>query len=147
MILKGNLKEAVNKSYVERLLGNRYSFICRLKNSNCRSNKMSIPEWLDSSGALDQIAELSCFIELRPTGILIHLKQSNQNFLWPIPFYQLIVYKTKVITLHADGKFIRFHLRDFNLNNSFFRKMMRAKGHFMKTDCPPSHPLNGYYGT
>jgi len=67
-------------------------------------------------------------IELRPNGILVIISTSLRFYSWLVPYYKLYLYKTKGVSIHADGQFVRF--RDDRLlreNSDFFKKVMAEK--------------------
>jgi hypothetical protein len=67
-------------------------------------------------------------IELRPNGILVMINKGLENFTWAIPYRKLVLYKTYGLSIHADGKFIRFRENQtYKENKVFFKKMMRLK--------------------
>ena len=67
-------------------------------------------------------------IELRPNGILVMINKGLENFTWAIPYRKLVLYKTYGLSIHANGKFIRFREnKTYKENKVFFKKMMRLK--------------------
>jgi hypothetical protein len=77
-------------------------------------------------------------IELRKKGIIIYINKGLRNFAWLIPYRQLVVYKTEVMSIHAQGKFIQF-LNDhiFKQNKSFFSKLLNEKIEYDKEYSTP----------
>ena len=67
-------------------------------------------------------------IELRPNGILVRITRGLENYTWAIPYRKLVIYKSNGLSIHADGKFIRFkNNRTLKENKSFIKKMIRLK--------------------
>lgn len=67
-------------------------------------------------------------IELRPNGILVRITKGLENYTWAIPYRKLVIYKSYGLSIHADGKFIRFkNNRTLKENKSFIKKMTRLK--------------------
>jgi hypothetical protein len=70
-------------------------------------------------------------IEMRPSGILLYINKGLKNYTWVIPFYQLVIYKTNGMSIHAQGKFVQFkNTKTFQENKSFMIKLMDAKVKF-----------------
>ena len=67
-------------------------------------------------------------IELRPNGILVTIIKGLQSFTWVIPYYQLYLYKTEGMSIHAQGKFVNFkNNTTLKENASFFKKLTHLK--------------------
>lgn len=70
-------------------------------------------------------------IEMRPNGILIYINKGLKNFIWIIPYYQLVFYKTNGASIHAQGMFIHFRNNiTFKENASFLKKLLNVKLQF-----------------
>ena len=46
-------------------------------------------------------------IELRKKGIIVYIVEGQKRFTWVIPFYKLVVYKSRSFSIHSDGNFIK----------------------------------------
>jgi len=67
-------------------------------------------------------------IELREGGIIVYINKGLKNFSWVIPYYQLVIYKSNGVSIHADGRFIRFkNDKMLKENKKFFSKMINQK--------------------
>jgi hypothetical protein len=67
-------------------------------------------------------------IELREKGIIVHINKGLKNFSWPIPFYQLHMYKTNGFSIHACGNFVRFkNNKLLKENKKFLDKIIDLK--------------------
>jgi hypothetical protein len=68
---------------------------------------------------------------MRPSGILIYINKGLKNYTWVIPFYQLVVYRTNGISIHAQGKFVHFkNNKTFQENKIFMNRLFDAKVKF-----------------
>lgn len=118
---------------INDLLGKPYSFIQAIRMKGTGSKRMIVDEVSPSLHRyLNIISDINyANIELRPGGILIHIKQGLKNFSWAIPYYQLVIYKTNGSSIHAQGKFIHFrNSKTFKENKSFFDRLFALKINF-----------------
>ena len=122
-----------NKEYkvlLNDFVGRSFSFFERLKMNGIGSKRMIINDVSPNlQPYLNRIADVNyANIELRYKGILIHINKGLKNFIWAIPYYQLVIYKTNGSSIHAQGRFIHFkNNRTFKENKSFFKKMLDEK--------------------
>lgn len=73
-------------------------------------------------------------IELRKKGIIIHIRNSINNYVWLIPFHHLSIFKSDFLSIHGAGEFIKIDLSCMQRNNiDFIDKIMRMKAE-MKVD-------------
>lgn len=118
------------KEYVNDVLGSPFSFLRSIKLGGIGSRRMIIEEVSDNlDKVLNKVSDLNYGnIELRPNGILVMINKGLENFTWVIPYRQLVIYKTYGLSIHAQGKFIRFkNNRMLKENRGFFKKLMRLK--------------------
>lgn len=74
-------------------------------------------------------------IELRPKGIIIHFTNKLNRYSWIIPYYRLVIYNTKTLSIHANGHFIKFiKNKNYHNNKSFISKMADLKNEFLNLD-------------
>jgi hypothetical protein len=121
----GEAKELIND-----LLGQSFTFIQSLKMRGIGSKRMIIEEVsINIDSLLNKVSDINYGnIELRPDGILVMINKGLQNYTWAIPYRQLVIYKTYGLSIHAQGKFIRFKNNSmFKENKNFFKKMIRLK--------------------
>ncbi len=130
MILETTYTIKEHKELINDLVGKPFSFFQAIKIKGIGSKRMIID---DASSNMKQytneIADTTyANIELRPIGILIRINKGLRNFTWVIPFYQLVIYKTDGISIHAQGRYVHFKnsitLRE---NKNFLNKMLNAK--------------------
>ena len=56
------------------------------------------------------------------------INKGLENYTWMIPYRQLVIYKAYGLSIHAQGRFIRFRdNKTFRENKNFFKKMIRMK--------------------
>ncbi len=119
-----------DKELINDCVGHPFSFLQSLKMGGTGSKRMVIDEVSNNLNDLvNKVSDLNYGnIELRPSGILVRINRGLENFAWAIPYRQLVIYKTYGLSIHAQGKFIRFrNNRTFKENRSFFKKMIRLK--------------------
>jgi hypothetical protein len=67
-------------------------------------------------------------IEARSKGIWLSIKSPSQEIGWAIPYYQLVIYKTGVFSIHAQGQYVKVSCDTwFQVNAAFIINMMELK--------------------
>ena len=67
-------------------------------------------------------------IELRKKGIIVHIRNSVNNYVWLIPFHHLSIFKSDLLSIHGAGQFIKIDLSCLHGNNkALLEKIMRLK--------------------
>ena len=130
MILNTTHSNKEHKSLIEDLVGRSFTLFEAIRLKGIGSKRMIIGEVSPNMKSyLNKIADINyANIELRKNGILIFINKGLQNFTWAIPYYQLVMYKTNGISIHAQGKFIHFkNTKTFKENKPFFQKMLDEK--------------------
>ncbi|MGB5500570.1 MAG: hypothetical protein WBM77_16685 [Maribacter sp.] len=115
---------------INDLVGKPYSFIRSVKMKGIGSKRTIIGDVSQNmKDYLNTAADINyANLELRPLGVLVRINRGLKNFTWIIPFYQLVIYRTNGISIHAHGQFIRFkNNRTFKENKSFFNKLLDYK--------------------
>ncbi|WAC03126.1 hypothetical protein N7U66_05770 [Lacinutrix neustonica] len=133
MIFNTTYTDKKTKVLINDLLGKPYSFMQSIKMKGTGSKRMIVDEVSPSLHRyLNIISDINyANIELRPSGILIHINQGLKNFSWAIPYYHLVIYKTNGSSIHAQGKFIHFrNSKTFKENKSFFDRLFALKVNF-----------------
>ena len=118
------------KELINDCLGTPYSFFQSLKMGGIGSKRMIIEDVSHNlRNVINQTTDINYGnIELRPNGILVMINKGLRNFTWAIPFRQLVVYKTDGLSIHAQGKYIRFKDNKlFKENSKFLNKMLKLK--------------------
>ncbi len=111
-------------------LGTSYGFFQAIKMGGVGSKRMMIEDVsYNIRNIINRTADVNyANIELRPNGILVMINKGLKNFTWAIPFRQLVVYKTDGLSIHAQGKYIRFKNNNlFKENEKFLNKMLGLK--------------------
>lgn len=115
---------------IDDCLGFPFSFLQSLKMGGIGSKRMIVDEVSNNlDNLLNKVSDINYGnIELRPNGILVRINKGLENYSWAIPYRQLVIYKTYGLSIHAQGKFIRFrNNKTFKENKNFFKKMIRLK--------------------
>ena len=123
-----------NDQKVEReiitAVGSQYSLLDRIIKGGIGSPKLNI---ISASEELSRLIYVNqdrhqCSIELRPKGIIIHLKSRLDRYALPIPYYKLTLYKgdKDVFTLFKDQHNIKVEAKDARVK-SFFRRILDEK--------------------
>ncbi len=130
MLFNTTYTNTETKELINDLLGQPFSFIQSIKMRGIGSKRMVIEEVSENfNELLNSVSDLNYGnIELRPNGILVMINKGLKNFTWVIPYRKLVLYKTYGLSIHADGKFIRFREnKTYKENKVFFKKMIRLK--------------------
>lgn len=130
MILNTTHFNKEHKQILNDLVGASFSLFESIRMKGVGSKRMIIGEVSPNLKPLmNTVSDINyANIELRRQGILIFVNKGLQNFTWAIPYYQLTVYKTNGISIHAQGKFIQFkNTKTFKENKQFFDKMLDEK--------------------
>ena len=118
------------QSIFNDVLGHSYSFFKAIRIGGTGSKRMIIDEVSPNfKKYMNSVSDINYGnIEIREKGILIHINKGLKNFSWPIPFYQLHIYKTNGISFHAHGHFIHFkNNKLLKENKKFIDKIMNLK--------------------
>lgn len=118
------------KKVIIDLIGKPFSFFESLKMGGIGSKRMIIEEVSPNMQQyLNVVSDINyANIEMRSDGILIYINKGLKNFTWIIPYYQLVMYKTNGLSIHAQGKFIHFRNdKIFKENKSFLDRLLNRK--------------------
>ncbi len=129
MILDTTHKSHENNNLINDLVGTPFSLIesIKMKGIHCKNLLIedvspNFKEYLNTTS--DNYSNL----ELRPFGVIIKINKDFKNYSWPIPYYQLVIYKINGSSLHAHGRFIHFKNNiNFKKNKLFFEKLLDEK--------------------
>lgn len=136
MIAEISFKKKKVREQIDEMVGKPYSFIDRIKKGGIGSTRMIIEECsIDFHPFLTHTDKLKfASIEIRPKGILVHLNKNYSHFAWVIPYYKLSIYKSKYISIHADGSFLKCAKKSINTNNDkFLSKLIEYKNEHLST--------------
>jgi len=123
-----------NDQKVEReiitAVGSQYSLLDRIIKGGIGSPKLNI---ISASEELSRLIYINqdrhqCSIELRPKGIIVHLKSRLDTYALPIPYYKLTIYKgdKDLFTLFKDQHNIKIEAKDARVK-AFFRRILDEK--------------------
>ncbi|MGA0075120.1 MAG: hypothetical protein ACO3G5_07880 [Flavobacteriaceae bacterium] len=80
---------------------------------------------------LQQAPDVRAVLELRPNGILVHLKHRNDTYAWALPFYQMHLYHTDHLGIYGQGLGIQLYKdKQYEKNQGFLRILEQAKADF-----------------
>jgi hypothetical protein len=133
LILDTTHNNKEHKNIIIDLIGRPYKFMESIKMRGVGSKRMIIENVSPNlQQHLNTIADINyANIEMRPSGILIYINKGLKNYTWVIPFYQLVIYKTNGISIHAQGKFVHFKNNTmFKENKVYMDKLFDAKVKF-----------------
>lgn len=68
-------------------------------------------------------------LEIRTSGLIVHLNNGRNYHVWCIPFYRLAIYVTDELSIHGEGQVMKFKLKK-NQNKSFIKKLLKHKAEF-----------------
>lgn len=130
MILNTTHFNKEHKQLLSDLVGMPFSFLEAFKMKGVGSKRMIIEDVSPNLQLyMNLVSDINyANIELRKNGVLIYINKGLQNYTWAIPYYQLVIYKTNGVSIHAQGRYIHFkNNKTFRENKSFFRKMLDEK--------------------
>jgi hypothetical protein len=130
MILNTTHENKDHKKMIDDLVGKSYSLWQSLKIGGKGSKRMIIQSVSPNlRGLINEVSDINyANIERRPKGILIFINKGLQNFTWVIPYYQLYLYKTDSLSIHAQGHFVKFINNNMvKSNDQFFKKIIEDK--------------------
>ena len=130
MILNTTHFNKEHKQLLSDLVGVSFSFLEAFKMKGVGSKRMIIEDVSPNLQLyMNLVSDINyANIELRKNGVLIYINKGLQNYTWAIPYYQLVIYKTNGVSIHAQGRYIHFkNNKTFRENKSFFRKMLDEK--------------------
>lgn len=133
MVLHTTYKNDDHTETINNLVGKPFGLIRSFKIGGIGSGRMIVDQVSENmTHVLNFTAKINyANIELRPSGILIHITKGHQLYTWIIPFYQLVIFKSDGLSIYANGAFIKFqnsiHLKE---NKHFLDKMLKMKSDF-----------------
>ncbi len=130
MLFKTTYRNKEITKQINHLVGNPFSLWQILKLKGIGSKRLIIDETSPNlNSILNKVGDINYGnIELRPKGILIHITKGLERFVWGIPYFKLVIYKTNGLSIHADGMFIHFRKnKTFNESKPFFNKLLEQK--------------------
>ncbi|RBA28071.1 hypothetical protein [Flavobacterium tibetense] len=130
MLFNTTYKDDKISNRISEITGKPYNFVQSIKLGGTGSHRMIISEASKHfEHCLNQVADTQyCNLELRPNGVLLHINKGLANYTWAIPYYQLVIYKSKTLSIHANGMFVKIKLdKNFQRNYKFFNRLENIK--------------------
>lgn len=130
MIFDTTLENWDNEMLITDIVGQKFSFFESIKMKGVGSKRMMIASVSpDLDDVLNTVSDINyANIELRKSGIIVHINKGLKTFSWVIPFHQLHTYHSDGLSIHSEGKFVRFmNNKLLRENKTFFSKMMKLK--------------------
>lgn len=134
MLLETTYHNKKDVLLINEMVGKPFTFWQVLKHRGIGSKRMMVASVSENmNNYINKVADITyANIELRPSGILVLINKGLKNFTWVIPYYQLAVYKTDSLSIHAQGKFIRFrNNRLYRENKNFIAKLLTFRVDFL----------------
>jgi hypothetical protein len=118
---------------IVRVLGKPFGFRDIFKIGAVGSSRMKVQEYsLTFSKLIENSNDFAvASIGLRPKGLLVTVSKRDHNIIWTIPYYRLTIYKTDLLSIHADGHFLKLELKQ-RQNYKFIKKIIEHKIRFEK---------------
>lgn len=122
-----------NPDYIihsNELLGKSYSFYERIQMRGVGSGRFVIAEISEKLNSnKEKFSELNyANMELRPRGIIVHYTQKQERFSWCIPFHKLVIYNTNLLSIHAEGNYLKFFKNNhYKSHKKFLEKMNKYR--------------------
>ena len=126
-------KNKENEKLINQEMGNAYSIINKLKLGGIGSRRMIIEHFSENMNHLKlKVSGLQYGnIEIRPSGIILHINQGIYTYAWTIPFFHLNIYNGDYFTIHGAGEFIQFNReKSWKENRKFLNKLVHLKADF-----------------
>ena len=130
MILRSTHITKDSKELIDDIVGKPFTLYQAFKMGGIGSKRMSIDKTSENIHfVLNNVSDINYSnIELRPDGIIIMINRGLDSYHWVVPYRQLVIYKTKKLSIHAQGKFITFkNNRSYKENKKFIDKMIELK--------------------
>ncbi|MCP4521423.1 MAG: hypothetical protein GY827_06990 [Cytophagales bacterium] len=145
MVIGHNIKQEEANKKIDKLLGESFSIFKKIVSGTDESKVFSVqhisPHFRIPADEIDNYQH--GIIEMRPNGILVHLMYGVQKISWAIPYYQLVIYKSEVLSFHAQGYVVKFHCNEHYQNNlAFIDQIMENRNEFLDQ----YGMLGDYYG-
>ncbi len=138
MIYDTSYRNDLVREEINRRVGKPFTLMKRLQMMGNGSERMKI---LDASIKFYPYLNRTPYstwasIELRPKGILVFFKQRERHFTWIIPYHQLSLFKSKILSIYGQGNFLKLEITG-RKNSSFLRKLMNEKAKSSYENHPP----------
>jgi len=130
VILTANQNTKSFLKTVEQTVGSSFSLLERWRMGGIGSGKLIVrttSEKLAQCFGKSQDIKF-VIIELRKKGIIVHIRNAVNNYVWLIPFHHLSIFKSDFLSIHGAGEFIKIDVSCMHRNNiDLIDKIMRMK--------------------
>lgn len=130
------------KAEIDRTVGKSFGWMVRIQLGGIGSRRMLIAEASPRLVELlsQQNATRYCYLELRPSGLIVHFRSILETYGWVIPFHMLSLFQNSdQFSLHAAGEYMKLTgMNGFNPDYSFFKKVMAVRDDWRTRF--PEHP-------
>jgi hypothetical protein len=130
MVLNTSHSDQKVELEINTAVGSPYSLLDRIIKGGIGSPKLNI---ILASEELSRLLYVNqdrpqCSIELRPKGIIVHLKSRLDTYALPIPYYKLTLYKgdKDVFTVFKDQHKIKVEAKGSSVK-AFFKRILKEK--------------------
>lgn len=115
------------------LVGNAFSPLDVIKIGTIGSSRMMVEDYSENFAKFIEINGDITYasIGLRPKGIIVTLSKSYKNLSWAIPYYHLSIYKTELLSIHANGQFLKLKIKK-KQNKKLLSKLLLYKSKFLQ---------------
>ena len=143
MIINSHRLKKKDSKKLNEFIGKPFSVLKKIRFKGVKSKKIKIQEVSPNLRQYIEEAKTTYgHIELRPKGILIRVNKGLQQLIWAIPYYQLYVYKTPGLNIHAQGKYILFEHDSIKPKTLSIEKKMMKQKHLFDHNHPPIESID-----
>lgn len=121
---------------INAILGKPYSFLKAIQLRGTGSQRMIIEEVSTHfKTVMNSVSDINYGnFELRPNGVIFHINKGLQNYSWVIPYYKLVIFKSKTLSIHADGMYIKLRNNQaVKKSSTFLNKIITLKEQFVNS--------------
>lgn len=130
MVYHNNKNSREQRDEIDALLGKTFGLVENFSMGGKGSPRILVqdahPKLLPLLGHGDDRRHIN--IELRPKGIIVFFRNHVNDFIWPIPYYQLSLFAAETFNIHAHGLNLKL-ARDEKKSGleRFYRKLMEQR--------------------
>lgn len=124
----------IQEAIIEKV-GKPFSPLDIIKKGMIGSSRMIIKEYSKGFDSfINKNLDLTyASIGLRPKGIIVILSKSYYNLSWVISYHHLSIYKTDILSIHAEGEFLKLQIKK-KQNKKLIEKLLLYKAKYMNSD-------------
>lgn len=129
---------------IDELVGTSFSLLTKIQMGGTGSEKMQIlacSRYFQEALNKHQQTNYGS-LEIRTRGIILHFNNGKSYYVWCVPYYRLSIYQTDTLSIHGEGRVVKFKL-DKNKNKSFMRNLLSRMSEYQRRyEIPPLRELN-----